>query len=106
MALLEERFPELPARDAVFGALQAAKFDVTGVCARCVPLSLGTRRCPEPHPRPLPGLSTEQMLRKDLKVISNDEVVVAISGVFEDLEVRLGGEGETEAGSGTVGTSR
>ncbi|KAM7029051.1 LOW QUALITY PROTEIN: exopolyphosphatase PRUNE1 [Acridotheres tristis] len=58
VSLLEERFPELPARDAVFGALQAAKFDVT-------------------------GLTTEQMLRKDLKV------------------VRLGGEGETEAGSGT-----
>ncbi|XP_014746794.1 PREDICTED: protein prune homolog [Sturnus vulgaris] len=64
VSLLEERFPELPARDAVFGALQAAKFDVT-------------------------GLTTEQMLRKDLKVISNDEVVVAISGVFEDLETFL-----------------
>ncbi|XP_056366963.1 exopolyphosphatase PRUNE1 [Oenanthe melanoleuca] len=64
VALLEERFPELPARDAVFGALQAAKFDVT-------------------------GLSTEQMLRKDLKVISNDDVLVAISGVFEDLETFL-----------------
>uniref|UniRef100_A0A8C3UVZ0 Prune exopolyphosphatase 1 n=1 Tax=Catharus ustulatus TaxID=91951 RepID=A0A8C3UVZ0_CATUS len=64
VALLEERFPELPARDAVFGALQAAKFDVT-------------------------GLTTEQMLRKDLKVISNDEVVVAISGIFEDLETFL-----------------
>ncbi|XP_023797494.1 exopolyphosphatase PRUNE1 [Cyanistes caeruleus] len=64
MSLLEERFPELPARDAVFGALQAAKFDVT-------------------------GLTTEQMLRKDLKVVSSDEVVVAISGVFEDLETFL-----------------
>ncbi|NXI16747.1 PRUN1 Exopolyphosphatase, partial [Irena cyanogastra] len=64
VALLEERFPELPARDAVFGALQAAKFDVT-------------------------GLTTEQMLRKDLKVLSNDEVVVGISGVFEDLETFL-----------------
>ncbi|TRZ09899.1 hypothetical protein HGM15179_017198 [Zosterops borbonicus] len=64
VSLLEQRFPELPARDAVFGALQAAKFDVT-------------------------GLTTEQMLRKDLKVISNDEVVVAISGVFEDLEIFL-----------------
>lgn len=31
VSLLEQRFPELPARDAVFGALQAAKFDVTGV---------------------------------------------------------------------------
>ncbi|XP_039566096.1 exopolyphosphatase PRUNE1 isoform X2 [Passer montanus] len=64
VALLEERFPELPARDAVFGALQAAKFDVT-------------------------GLTTEQMLRKDLKVLSNDEAVVGISGVFEDLETFL-----------------
>ncbi|XP_058716753.1 exopolyphosphatase PRUNE1 [Poecile atricapillus] len=64
VSLLEERFPELPARDAVFGALQAAKFDVT-------------------------GLTTEQMLRKDLKVVSSDEVVVAISGVFEDLETFL-----------------
>ncbi|NXM21563.1 PRUN1 Exopolyphosphatase, partial [Ploceus nigricollis] len=64
VSLLEERFPELPARDAVFGALQAAKFDVT-------------------------GLTTEQMLRKDLKVLSSDEAVVAISGVFEDLETFL-----------------
>ncbi|XP_041259882.1 exopolyphosphatase PRUNE1 isoform X2 [Onychostruthus taczanowskii] len=64
VSLLEERFPELPARDAVFGALQAAKFDVT-------------------------GLTTEQMLRKDLKVLSNDEAVVAVSGVFEDLETFL-----------------
>ncbi|NXA63857.1 PRUN1 Exopolyphosphatase, partial [Mohoua ochrocephala] len=64
VSLLEERFPELPARDAVFGALQAAKFDVT-------------------------GLTTEQMLRKDLKVLSSDEVVVGISGIFEDLETFL-----------------
>ncbi|KAL9823134.1 exopolyphosphatase PRUNE1 isoform 2-T3 [Geothlypis trichas] len=64
VSLLEERFPELPARDAVFGALQAAKFDVT-------------------------GLTTEQMLRKDLKVLSSDEAVVGISGVFEDLETFL-----------------
>ncbi|RLV63220.1 hypothetical protein DV515_00018492, partial [Chloebia gouldiae] len=82
VSLLEERFPELPARDAVFGALQAAKFDVA-------------------------GLTTEQMLRKDLKAISGDEGVVAISGVFEDLEVRLGAEGgnrgrERHAGDITV----
>ncbi|NXE43983.1 PRUN1 Exopolyphosphatase, partial [Ptilorrhoa leucosticta] len=64
VSLLEERFPELPARDAVFGALHAAKFDVT-------------------------GLTTEQMLRKDLKVLSGDEAVVAISGIFEDLETFL-----------------
>lgn len=58
------------------------------------------------RPGHLPGLTTEQMLRKDLKVLSSDEAVVGISGVFEDLEVRLGAEGETEAGSGTLGTSR
>ncbi|NXF27918.1 PRUN1 Exopolyphosphatase, partial [Rhodinocichla rosea] len=65
VSLLEERFPELPARDAVFGALQAAKFDVT-------------------------GLTTGGGVRKDLKVLSNDEAVVAISGVFEDLEWHTG----------------
>lgn len=57
-------------------------------------------------PGHLPGLTTEQMLRKDLKVLSSDDVVVPVSGIFEDLEVRLGGEGETGAGSGTLGTSR
>ncbi|NXP17927.1 PRUN1 Exopolyphosphatase, partial [Scytalopus superciliaris] len=64
VALLEERFPELPPRDSIFGALQAAKFDVT-------------------------GLTTEQMLRKDLKALSNDELSLAISGVFVDLETFL-----------------
>uniref|UniRef100_A0A8C3K7U0 Prune exopolyphosphatase 1 n=1 Tax=Calidris pygmaea TaxID=425635 RepID=A0A8C3K7U0_9CHAR len=62
VSLLEERFPELPARDAVFQALQAAKFDVS-------------------------GLTTEQMLRKDLKVLSSDELVLAISAIYVDLEV-------------------
>uniref|UniRef100_A0A8C3GS25 Prune exopolyphosphatase 1 n=1 Tax=Corvus moneduloides TaxID=1196302 RepID=A0A8C3GS25_CORMO len=64
VSLLEERFPELPARDAVFQALYTAKFDIT-------------------------GLTTEQMLRKDLKVLSSDDVVVPISGIFEDLETFL-----------------
>lgn len=31
VSLLEERFPELPARDTIFQALQAAKFDVSGL---------------------------------------------------------------------------
>ncbi|XP_050186371.1 exopolyphosphatase PRUNE1 isoform X2 [Myiozetetes cayanensis] len=64
VALLEDRFPELPPRDSVFGALQAAKFDVS-------------------------GLTTEQMLRKDLKVLSSDELVLAISGIYVDLETFL-----------------
>ncbi|NXE98688.1 PRUN1 Exopolyphosphatase, partial [Menura novaehollandiae] len=91
VALLEERFPELPARDAVFGALHAAKFDVTGVCAgaaapSCIPLSLGAGTSSPCH---LPGLTTEQMLRKDLKVISSDELALPISGIFVDLETFL-----------------
>ncbi|KAF1598424.1 Exopolyphosphatase PRUNE1, partial [Eudyptes moseleyi] len=64
VSLLEERFPELPARDTIFEALQAAKFDVS-------------------------GLTTEQMLRKDLKVLSGDELLLAISTIYVDLETFL-----------------
>ncbi|XP_075301246.1 exopolyphosphatase PRUNE1 isoform X2 [Opisthocomus hoazin] len=64
VSLLEERFPELPARDTIFEALQAAKFDVS-------------------------GLTTEQMLRKDLKVLSGDELLLAVSAIYEDLETFL-----------------
>ncbi|NXP14502.1 PRUN1 Exopolyphosphatase, partial [Thinocorus orbignyianus] len=64
VSLLEERFPELPARDAIFKALQGAKFDVS-------------------------GLTTEQMLRRDLKALSSDELVLAISGIYLDLETFL-----------------
>ncbi|NWX20164.1 PRUN1 Exopolyphosphatase, partial [Aegotheles bennettii] len=64
VSLLEERFPELPARDAVFKALQDAKFDVS-------------------------GLTTEQMLRKDLKVLSSDELLLAVSAIYVDLETFL-----------------
>ncbi|NXI43257.1 PRUN1 Exopolyphosphatase, partial [Galbula dea] len=64
VSLLEGRFPELPARDTIFEALQAAKFDVS-------------------------GLTTEQMLRKDLKVLSGDEQVLAISAIYVDLETFL-----------------
>lgn len=39
-------------------------------------------------PSHLPELTTEQMLRKDLKTLSNDELVLAISGIYIDLEVR------------------
>ncbi|NXN17914.1 PRUN1 Exopolyphosphatase, partial [Indicator maculatus] len=64
VALLEERFPELPARDALFEALQAAKFDVS-------------------------GLTTEQMLRKDLKVVHGGDLLLAISGIYVTLETFL-----------------
>ncbi|XP_009632532.2 exopolyphosphatase PRUNE1, partial [Egretta garzetta] len=64
VSLLEARFPELPARDAIFKALQAAKFDVS-------------------------GLTTEQMLRKDLKVLSGDELLLAVSAIYVDLETFL-----------------
>ncbi|KAM9515215.1 exopolyphosphatase PRUNE1 isoform 1-T2 [Guaruba guarouba] len=64
VSLLEERFPDLPARDTIFRTLQATKFDVS-------------------------GLTTEQMLRKDLKVLSSDELVLAISAIYVDLETFL-----------------
>ncbi|NXH10172.1 PRUN1 Exopolyphosphatase, partial [Bucco capensis] len=64
VSLLEARFPELPARDTIFEALQAAKFDVS-------------------------GLTTEQMLRKDLKALSADEQLLAISAIYVDLETFL-----------------
>ncbi|XP_049661666.1 bcl-2/adenovirus E1B 19 kDa-interacting protein 2-like protein isoform X4 [Accipiter gentilis] len=64
VSLLEARFPELLARNAIFEALQAAKFDVS-------------------------GLTTEQMLRKDLKVLSSDELVLAVSAIYVDLETFL-----------------
>ncbi|OXB72331.1 UNVERIFIED_CONTAM: hypothetical protein H355_015630 [Colinus virginianus] len=64
VSLLESRFPELPDHDSVYGALQAAKFDVS-------------------------GLTTEQMLRKDLKTVSGDGHVLAISGIYMDIELFL-----------------
>ncbi|XP_066577501.1 exopolyphosphatase PRUNE1 isoform X2 [Amia ocellicauda] len=59
--LLEMRFPDLPPRDALFQSLQSAKFDVS-------------------------GLSTEQMLLKDLKVVSGGDLTVAVSVVYMRLE--------------------
>lgn len=56
-------------------------------------------------PSHLPGLTTEQMLRKDLKVLSSDELVLAVSAIYVDLEVTLGGK-ETEAGDWRNGGSR
>ncbi|XP_069734764.1 exopolyphosphatase PRUNE1 [Phaenicophaeus curvirostris] len=64
VSLLEARFPELLARDTVFEALQAAKFDVS-------------------------GLTTEQMLRKDLKALAGDELLLAISSIYVDMEAFL-----------------
>ncbi|NXW51347.1 PRUN1 Exopolyphosphatase, partial [Nyctiprogne leucopyga] len=64
VSLLEARFPDLPARDAIFEALQTAMFDVS-------------------------GLTTEQMLRKDLKVLSGDELLLAISAIYMNLETFL-----------------
>ncbi|XP_073178581.1 exopolyphosphatase PRUNE1 isoform X1 [Lepidochelys kempii] len=62
VALLESKFPDLPARSILFEALQTAKFDVS-------------------------GLTTDQMLRKDLKALSSDGLVLAISAVYVTLEV-------------------
>ncbi|NXA43136.1 PRUN1 Exopolyphosphatase, partial [Eudromia elegans] len=68
VALLESRFPELPQRDVIYETLRTAKFDVS-------------------------GLTTEQMLRKDLKALANDELALGISGIYVDLEVRLAERG-------------
>lgn len=94
VSLLEERFPDLPARDTVFRTLQATKFDVSGPCLGWWD-PLGQTHLPgikDSHSAPLCllGLTTEQMLRKDLKVLSGDELVLAISAIYVDLEVRPG----------------
>nr|XP_056709522.1 exopolyphosphatase PRUNE1 [Euleptes europaea] len=60
-SLLESKFPDLPPRGVIFEALQNAKFDVS-------------------------GLTTDQMLRKDLKAVSGKEVVVALSSVYVTLQ--------------------
>uniref|UniRef100_A0A5F9C0T8 Prune exopolyphosphatase 1 n=1 Tax=Oryctolagus cuniculus TaxID=9986 RepID=A0A5F9C0T8_RABIT len=59
---LEALFPDLPKRDDIFDSLQKAKFDVS-------------------------GLTTEQMLRKDLKTIYRPGSKVAISAIYMDLEI-------------------
>ncbi|KAM9006389.1 exopolyphosphatase PRUNE1 isoform 1-T1 [Sarcophilus harrisii] len=64
VAQLEAQFPDLPNRSKIFESLQKAKFDVS-------------------------GLTTEQMLRKDLKTIFGDGTMLAISAVYMDLEVFL-----------------
>uniref|UniRef100_V9KX53 Protein prune-like protein n=1 Tax=Callorhinchus milii TaxID=7868 RepID=V9KX53_CALMI len=64
VAMLESRFPELPAHPDVFNSLQSAKFDVS-------------------------GLSTDQMLRKDMKVVTEGGVSLAISAVYLPLQVFL-----------------
>ncbi|XP_010882947.1 exopolyphosphatase PRUNE1 [Esox lucius] len=63
-ALLEKRFPDLPPRGALFLSLQNAKFDVS-------------------------GLTTEQMLLKDMKVASGGDVKLAVSVIYMTLEAFL-----------------
>uniref|UniRef100_A0A5F8GA05 Prune exopolyphosphatase 1 n=1 Tax=Monodelphis domestica TaxID=13616 RepID=A0A5F8GA05_MONDO len=62
VAQLEALFPDLSSRSNIFESLQKAKFDVS-------------------------GLTTEQMLRKDLKTISGDSTMLAISAIYMDLEI-------------------
>ncbi|KAK6471367.1 exopolyphosphatase PRUNE1 [Huso huso] len=64
VALLESKFTNLPQRATLFESLQKAKFNVA-------------------------GLSTEQMLQKDMKAVGGDDVTVAISGVYMRLEAFL-----------------
>ncbi|OCT66571.1 hypothetical protein XELAEV_18042823mg [Xenopus laevis] len=58
---LESMFPSLPPRGAVFHSLQKAKFDVS-------------------------GLTIDQMLRKDLKVLVSRDISLAISALYMTLE--------------------
>ncbi|XP_012825337.1 exopolyphosphatase PRUNE1 isoform X1 [Xenopus tropicalis] len=58
---LESMFPSLPPRGTVFDSLQKAKFDVS-------------------------GLTTDQMLRKDLKVLVSRDISLAISALYMKLE--------------------
>ncbi|XP_053330731.1 exopolyphosphatase PRUNE1 [Spea bombifrons] len=58
---LESMFPSLPLRTEVFDSLQIAKFDVS-------------------------GLTTEQMLRKDMKAITSRDLLLAISSIYISLE--------------------
>ncbi|KAM6968118.1 exopolyphosphatase PRUNE1 [Aplochiton taeniatus] len=60
-ALLEARFPSLPPGGALFQSLQDAKFDVS-------------------------GLTTEQMLLKDMKAASGGDLDLAISVLYMTLE--------------------
>ncbi|KAJ8000177.1 hypothetical protein DPEC_G00202130 [Dallia pectoralis] len=62
--LLESRFSDLPPRGALFQSLQSAKFDVS-------------------------GLSTEQILLKDMKAISGGDLTLAISSVYMTLDMFL-----------------
>lgn len=61
VTILESKFPNLPQRDAAFDSLQNAKFDVS-------------------------GLSTDQMLRKDLKALTSRDVSLAVSAIYMHIE--------------------
>ncbi|KAM6972860.1 LOW QUALITY PROTEIN: exopolyphosphatase PRUNE1-like [Aplochiton taeniatus] len=62
--LLETQFPDLPPRGALFQTLQNAKFDVS-------------------------GLSTEQILLKDMKKVSGGDLRIAVCTVYLTLEMFL-----------------
>ncbi|KAI4895297.1 hypothetical protein NFI96_011137, partial [Prochilodus magdalenae] len=59
--LLETRFPKLPPRSILFQSLQNAKFDVS-------------------------GLTTEQMMLKDMKALSGGDLRLAVSVIYMTLD--------------------
>ncbi|XP_066465163.1 exopolyphosphatase PRUNE1 isoform X2 [Eleutherodactylus coqui] len=61
VTVLESKFPDLPPRGAAFDSLQNAKFDVS-------------------------GLTTDQMLRKDLKTLFSQDLKLAVSAIYVDVE--------------------
>ncbi|XP_062320864.1 exopolyphosphatase PRUNE1 [Osmerus eperlanus] len=70
-ALLETRFPGLPPRAALFQSLQNARFDVS-------------------------GLTTEQMLLKDMKAASGEDLKLAVSVIYMTMEEFLQRKGLDE----------
>ncbi|XP_075186024.1 exopolyphosphatase PRUNE1 [Anomaloglossus baeobatrachus] len=72
VTILESKFPDLPPRGAVFDSLQNAKFDVS-------------------------GLTTDQMLRKDLKALVGLDIRLAISAIYMDMEAFLRREENVES---------
>ncbi|XP_075048366.1 exopolyphosphatase PRUNE1 isoform X2 [Mixophyes fleayi] len=68
VTILESKFPHLTPRGALFDSMMKAKIDVS-------------------------GLSTDQMLRKDLKALLGRNVTLAIAAIYIELETFLRREG-------------
>lgn len=77
--------PRQHLRSSAGGQVQRLRSGAGGSAAPCWAASVVLALSPSLFP----GLTTEQMLRKDLKTVSSDEQVLATSGIYMDIEVRL-----------------